>query len=95
MMLQADGAQKKAEIKDVDADAPAKGSSCEVGSSFAPGTKVLMADWTEKPTEEIATGDEGRAIDLATEEAVRPRSRRQTATPSGCRSCTSGSTPRT
>jgi hypothetical protein len=46
MMLQADAEKDRDQGRD--ADAPAKGSSCEVGSSFAPGTMVLMADWTRQ-----------------------------------------------
>lgn len=44
------------------------GESCPVGNSFVPGTKVLMADGSTKPIEEIEVGDKVVATDPETGE---------------------------
>ncbi|MDU0305619.1 hypothetical protein, partial [Streptomyces sp. PAL114] len=44
------------------------GGSCPVGNSFVPGTKVLMADGTTKPIEEVKAGDKVVATDPETGE---------------------------
>lgn len=44
------------------------GDSCPVGNSFVPGTKVLMADGSTKPIEEIEVGDKVVATDPETGE---------------------------
>ncbi|MGA5344612.1 ricin-type beta-trefoil lectin domain protein [Streptomyces griseoincarnatus] len=44
------------------------GESCDVGNSFVPGTKVLMADGTTKPIEEVEVGDKVVATDPETGE---------------------------
>ncbi|MEU3063162.1 polymorphic toxin-type HINT domain-containing protein, partial [Streptomyces subrutilus] len=45
---------KKSTAKDSDGGSP----GCETGNSFVPGTKVLMADGSSKPIEEVELGDE-------------------------------------
>ncbi|PZT77541.1 sugar-binding protein [Streptomyces sp. AC1-42W] len=42
------------------------GGSCPVTNSFVPGTKVLMADGTTKPIEQVEAGDEVIATDETT-----------------------------
>ncbi|MFE3826055.1 polymorphic toxin-type HINT domain-containing protein [Streptomyces sp. NPDC059092] len=44
----------------------ADGGSCKVGNSFVAGTKVLMADGTTKPIEQVKTGDKVVATDPRT-----------------------------
>ncbi|MGY1528703.1 RHS repeat-associated core domain-containing protein, partial [Streptomyces sp. MN3] len=44
------------------------GESCDVGNSFVPGTKVLMADGSSKPIEEVEVGDKVVATDPETGE---------------------------
>ncbi|MFC8838519.1 RHS repeat-associated core domain-containing protein, partial [Streptomyces griseoincarnatus] len=44
------------------------GGSCPVGNSFVPGTKVLMADGSSKPIEEVEVGDRVLATDPETGE---------------------------
>lgn len=44
------------------------GGSCPVGNSFVPGTKVLMADGTTKPIEQVKGGDKVVATDEKTGE---------------------------
>lgn len=44
------------------------GGSCPTGNSFVPGTKVLMADGTTKPIEEVEAGDKVVATDPETGE---------------------------
>ncbi|MFJ2558274.1 MULTISPECIES: polymorphic toxin-type HINT domain-containing protein [unclassified Streptomyces] len=44
------------------------GGSCEVDNSFVAGTKVLMADGTTKPIEQVRTGDKVVATDPKTGE---------------------------
>ncbi|OLF05402.1 hypothetical protein BU204_37190 [Actinophytocola xanthii] len=45
--------------------------SCKLGHSFAPGTRVLMADGTSKPIEELELGDKVLATDPETGETSR------------------------
>ncbi|MFJ2213616.1 polymorphic toxin-type HINT domain-containing protein [Streptomyces sp. NPDC101062] len=45
-----------------------EGGSCEVDNSFVAGTKVLMADGTTKPIEQVRTGDKVVATDPKTGE---------------------------
>ncbi|MFG2561634.1 DddA-like double-stranded DNA deaminase toxin [Streptomyces sp. NPDC048496] len=42
--------------------------SCSIGNSFVPGTKVLMADGTTKPIEQVKAGDKVVATDPKTGE---------------------------
>ncbi|MEG3632018.1 ricin-type beta-trefoil lectin domain protein [Streptomyces poriticola] len=44
------------------------GGSCPVGNSFVPGTRVLMADGTAKPIEQVRAGDKVVATDPKTGE---------------------------
>ncbi|MGA5145680.1 polymorphic toxin-type HINT domain-containing protein, partial [Streptomyces griseoincarnatus] len=44
------------------------GESCDVGNSFVPGTKVLTADGSSKPIEEVEVGDKVVATDPETGE---------------------------
>ncbi|MFE9437474.1 polymorphic toxin-type HINT domain-containing protein [Streptomyces sp. NPDC006602] len=48
---------------------PSTGASCKIGNSFVPGTKVLMADGTTKPIEDIEIGDKVAASDVETDDA--------------------------
>ncbi|MFI1455027.1 RHS repeat-associated core domain-containing protein [Streptomyces roseus] len=48
-------APKKSSGKDSDSGKPQKGETC---NSFVPGTKVLMADGSAKPIEDVEIGDE-------------------------------------
>lgn len=43
-------------------------AACLVGNSFVPGTRVLMADGTSKPIENVKTGDKVLATDPETGE---------------------------
>ncbi|WP_405060620.1 polymorphic toxin-type HINT domain-containing protein [Kribbella sp. NBC_01505] len=43
-----------------------KALKCEIGNSFVPGTRVLMADGSEKPIEELKLGDSVLATDAKT-----------------------------
>ncbi|MFC9845292.1 ricin-type beta-trefoil lectin domain protein [Streptomyces sp. NPDC127595] len=49
-----------------DADDSGSAGSCEVPHSFLPGTKVLMADGTTKPIEDVENGDQLAANDPET-----------------------------
>jgi RHS repeat-associated protein len=42
------------------------GKSCPLGNSFVPGTKVLMADGSWRPIEQLILGDKVKATDPAT-----------------------------
>jgi RHS repeat-associated protein len=44
------------------------GDSCPINNSFVPGTRVLMADGTTKPIEDVRPGDRVRATDPKTGE---------------------------
>ncbi len=44
------------------------GESCDVANSFVPGTKILMADGSSKPIEEVEVGDKVLATDPQTGE---------------------------
>ncbi len=44
------------------------GGSCSVSNSFTPGTKVLMADGSTKPIEDVKVGDKVQATDPKTGE---------------------------
>ncbi|MFE3579973.1 polymorphic toxin-type HINT domain-containing protein [Streptomyces vinaceus] len=52
-------APKKSASKDTDGGSP----GCETSNSFVPGTKVLMADGSAKPIEDVELGDEVVATD--------------------------------
>lgn len=43
-----------------------EGASCSIGNSFTPGTKVLMADGSAKPIEDVKAGDKVKATDPRT-----------------------------
>ncbi|MFD8106320.1 RHS repeat-associated core domain-containing protein [Streptomyces microflavus] len=45
-----------------------EGASCSIGNSFTPGTKVLMADGSAKPIEDVKAGDKVKATDPRTGE---------------------------
>jgi RHS repeat-associated protein len=47
---------------------PASGAACKVGNSFAPGTKVLMADGSTEPIEDVQAGDKVAASDVETDD---------------------------
>ncbi|MFD5905604.1 ricin-type beta-trefoil lectin domain protein [Streptomyces microflavus] len=44
------------------------GGSCSIANSFTPGTKVLMADGSAKPIEDVKAGDKVKATDPKTGE---------------------------
>nr|WP_308340505.1 MULTISPECIES: Hint domain-containing homing endonuclease [unclassified Streptomyces] len=46
----------------------ASGGSCPINNSFTPGTKVLMADGSTKPIEDVKVGDKVKATDPKTGE---------------------------
>ncbi|MEV0635523.1 polymorphic toxin-type HINT domain-containing protein [Streptomyces sp. NPDC050619] len=48
---------------------PSSGATCKLGNSFVPGTKVLMADGSTKPIEDIKAGDKVAASDVETDDA--------------------------
>ncbi len=48
---------------------PATGASCKIPNSFVPGTRVLMADGSTKPIEDVETGDKVAASDVETDDA--------------------------
>lgn len=49
-------------------NAAAEPASCPIGNSFTPGTKVLMADGSSKPIEDVKLGDKIFATDPETGE---------------------------
>ncbi|HET9381680.1 MAG TPA: polymorphic toxin-type HINT domain-containing protein, partial [Streptomyces sp.] len=49
-------------------DSGASGASCPINNSFVPGTRVLMADGTTKPIEDVKNGDKVLATDPETGE---------------------------
>ncbi|PAZ13713.1 sugar-binding protein [Streptomyces sp. SA15] len=48
---------------------PASGAACKIGNSFTSGTKVLMADGSTKPIEDVEIGDKVAASDVETDDA--------------------------
>ncbi|MEU6349497.1 polymorphic toxin-type HINT domain-containing protein [Streptomyces sp. NPDC047072] len=48
---------------------PASGASCKIPNSFVPGTRVLMADGSTKPIEDVEIGDKVAASDVETDDA--------------------------
>ncbi|WP_073951955.1 ricin-type beta-trefoil lectin domain protein [Streptomyces kebangsaanensis] len=50
------------------ADGGGSGASCPINNSFTPGTRVLMADGSTKPIEEVKAGDKVIATDPKTGE---------------------------
>ncbi|WKX13578.1 polymorphic toxin-type HINT domain-containing protein [Streptomyces sp. NL15-2K] len=48
---------------------PNSGATCRVPNSFVPGTKVLMADGSTKPIEDVKAGDKVAASDVETNDA--------------------------
>ncbi|MEU9435869.1 ricin-type beta-trefoil lectin domain protein [Streptomyces sp. NPDC048252] len=51
-------------------DSGASGASCPINNSFLPGTRVLMADGTTKPIEDVENGDKVLATDPKTGETA-------------------------
>ncbi|MFF8973200.1 ricin-type beta-trefoil lectin domain protein [Streptomyces sp. NPDC014995] len=51
-------------------DSGASGASCPINNSFVPGTRVLMADGTAKPIEDVKNGDRVLATDPETGETA-------------------------
>lgn len=51
-------------------DSGASGASCPINNSFLPGTRVLMADGTTQPIEDVENGDKVLATDPETGETA-------------------------
>ncbi|MFC9291781.1 polymorphic toxin-type HINT domain-containing protein, partial [Streptomyces sp. NPDC057052] len=51
-------------------DSGASGASCPINNSFVPGTRVLMADGTTKPIEDVENGDKVLTTDPQTGETA-------------------------
>ncbi|MFD5904695.1 polymorphic toxin-type HINT domain-containing protein [Streptomyces microflavus] len=68
-VLQEVGLNGKGRIRLTGRGGPKPAAKCAVGSSFLPGTQVLMADGTTKPIEKVEIGDRVLAADPETGES--------------------------